>query len=1130
MDVKRILHGILAGILILAFIVPDVRVYAQGVIPLPQAGAGSALSPAFSPVLLKGIKVRVNDPFRFDFILDKGNGTATAAQIKSDATRLIKYFLASLTIPESDLWVNLSPYEKDRIIPDAFGQTGMGRDLLGLDYLLKKTMAMLLHPDGAVGKKFWEKLYARAYEVYGTTDIPIDTFNKVWITTDSAEIYARSKDEGTPVQAAVAFVTATHLKVMLESDYVAMSRQRDMAEPLATAAPGDRQFLAKEIIRDVVIPVLEKEVNEGRDFSQLRQIYTSLVLATWYKKELTNALVTMVYADQGKVAGITHHDPGMQQKIWDSYAETFRKGVYNLIREEVDPASGETLPRKYFSGGVVLHGRYKKTEKMPSAGSADDYAMVNVDLAQEDNKAAATLSEIIGSSDELASKFKLFGKGKLSEKVKVLLSSIDALIQENKTKEFVQVMLDIMEAVTPDAGNRIVNFLQEEIGKKFPTKDLVDEDPLLKLFANDPGEQEMLREAVNSDPEYIINTALKDLLKKEVLPPEDVKAAKRTALLLQCLYKFPQARVPLRHLVDLESSGILDLLDHAIKGPVFKGDRSVSEQERSIRSAILNDNGPLLVRLISEIPCSEAKRSKVLLLIQRTLPRYGYSLVDIDRIADSVPPVSDRIDKDTVIHLQLATIDLLLNDTAITKELILEKVQKVFENVRKILPDNPKIYQELIAKVRAEAGLGSVQIGYLNQLAEKHKGNENALFAAVTQARTAALLGFDEKDIAVLKAFQFLKKHKTHPTLQRIRQYIEDTESDIDPRTIDKPLALQGFFKAIINLSLFNEQDIYLKEYQALEDFDRKSPARGYAALVMAMMEETGADRETVQEYLTSKKVSPSDQEELLKANVYPVYFLKSAYVNKKHLVIMTQDVKDAVEKILNGIADGNQNIPNIYRTTLGSQNKLAVYIRIDGMIGKRDFKQAGLSDDEITALVDTLSNNENNLISALYAQSIYTLQSGDIKKFTAIIKRIVSSSYSQDKLIDLFKTAQKNRKVVIVAFGAVADFKMSSSSSSMSPDFEAHLKALPKKGSIDAIPVYADQAMSLEKDLGGIDLDPAAMKLSVHTDAAHAGAPGVPFTITPEQLAALRRDLQGLKPVIVNMTQHAQLGSFLEL
>ena len=30
-------------------------------------------------------------------------------QLKTEATKLIKYFLASLTIPEKDLWVNLKP-------------------------------------------------------------------------------------------------------------------------------------------------------------------------------------------------------------------------------------------------------------------------------------------------------------------------------------------------------------------------------------------------------------------------------------------------------------------------------------------------------------------------------------------------------------------------------------------------------------------------------------------------------------------------------------------------------------------------------------------------------------------------------------------------------------------------------------------------------------------------------------------------------------------------------------------------------------------------------------------------------------------------------------------------------------
>ena len=135
MNTGQLIHKFLASMLILAFLVSDVRVYAQGVIQLPVPGTRLALSPLFAPSLLKGIKVYRNDPFRFDFILDKGDATATDEQVKIDSTRLIKYFLASLTVPEKDLWVNLSPYEKDRIVPEAFGQTEMGRDLLAQDYI-----------------------------------------------------------------------------------------------------------------------------------------------------------------------------------------------------------------------------------------------------------------------------------------------------------------------------------------------------------------------------------------------------------------------------------------------------------------------------------------------------------------------------------------------------------------------------------------------------------------------------------------------------------------------------------------------------------------------------------------------------------------------------------------------------------------------------------------------------------------------------------------------------------------------------------------------------------------------------------------------------------------------------------
>ena len=72
---------------------------------LPAPGDMVHLSLPIDPPILKGIKVHTDNPFRFDFILDKGNSELNNDQLKDESSKLIKYFLASLTIPEKDLWV-----------------------------------------------------------------------------------------------------------------------------------------------------------------------------------------------------------------------------------------------------------------------------------------------------------------------------------------------------------------------------------------------------------------------------------------------------------------------------------------------------------------------------------------------------------------------------------------------------------------------------------------------------------------------------------------------------------------------------------------------------------------------------------------------------------------------------------------------------------------------------------------------------------------------------------------------------------------------------------------------------------------------------------------------------------------
>jgi len=367
--------------------------------------------------MLKGIKAHPDNPFRFDFILDKGDSGIADDQLKDESTKLIKYFLASITVPEKDLWVNLSPYEKDRIIPKSFGLTEMGRDLLAEDYMLKQITASLIYPEEQVGKKFWKRIYEEAVRKYGTTNIPVNTFNKVWIIPEKAVVYENAK-------AGTAYVVESKLKVMLEEDYLSLQKHSDVgagSQPAQERAPtrgaptvNNLHSLASQIVREIVIPELTTEINEGKNFAQLRQVYNSLILATWYKKKIKDSILAQVYADRNKVAGVGYDrsliakpstippvslqndvssinnvslrgasetsDEAILKRttnpnkiaspsarndtseggvndvdlIYQRYLKAFKKGVYNYIKEEQDPMTQEVIPRKYFSGGVVL--------------------------------------------------------------------------------------------------------------------------------------------------------------------------------------------------------------------------------------------------------------------------------------------------------------------------------------------------------------------------------------------------------------------------------------------------------------------------------------------------------------------------------------------------------------------------------------------------------------------------------------------------------------------------------------------------------------------------------------------------------------------------------------------------------
>lgn len=396
---KNLLYRIFSLFLAVAFaasLIAPTASYAQTapqtILNLPVPGTMVAPGPVFTPPLIQGMTIHPDNPLEFDFIVTGGDKFLDGSAFNEESKKLIKYFLASLTVPEDELWVNLSPYEKDRIIPDSFGQTEMGRDLLAQDYILKQLSASLMYPEEDLGRKFWDRVREKARTEYGTTEIPMDTFNKIWIVPEKAVVHQNGPN---------VFVLESRLKVMLEEDYLALEKNLDHA----VNAPEGRKMnaMTSAVVRELLIPEIEKEVNEGKTFANLRQIFHSMILATWYKQNLKEGLLGKIYVDQNKIEGVDVEDKQVKDKIYAQYVESLKKGVYNYIKEDYDPVTKSDVPRKYFSGGVVgkfaIAGGVRQTEWLSPGQARDiltqlsDGRSVHVRLAEVSARDAWELQE-----------------------------------------------------------------------------------------------------------------------------------------------------------------------------------------------------------------------------------------------------------------------------------------------------------------------------------------------------------------------------------------------------------------------------------------------------------------------------------------------------------------------------------------------------------------------------------------------------------------------------------------------------------------------------------------------------------------------------------------------------------------
>lgn len=331
----------LSGLYSIVFLYHPTQSYAQpgilssGAMPLVSQTLNSNQSSFF----MKGVKTFSSEPFKFDFLVENNAVLDHSEKIEKDISKLLKYFMASLAIPNDELWVNLSPDEEDRVISESFSETDMGRDMLTQDYFLKQITSSLTNPEGELGDRFWNNLYARIYDQTGSLDFDLKAFNRVWIVPDQAEVIVTEN---------TAMVGAATFKVLLDRDYQQISQN----EMFLDSEMNKAQKIYDDVLKEVIIPVLEDEVNSGKNFIPLRQIFHALILATWFKRSLKQSVFNQAYADKTNVNGIGIEDPLMKEKIYQRYLDAYRQGVYDMIKEEYDPQEQKLVSRQYFSGGV----------------------------------------------------------------------------------------------------------------------------------------------------------------------------------------------------------------------------------------------------------------------------------------------------------------------------------------------------------------------------------------------------------------------------------------------------------------------------------------------------------------------------------------------------------------------------------------------------------------------------------------------------------------------------------------------------------------------------------------------------------------------------------------------------------
>src|SRR3989339_2074724 len=246
-------------------------------------GPNLTVSDKFRPINLRyfSYQPKTND---FQILLDKGDyqepslhlrGAGRVDVLKREASMLLDYFKIGLSLPNDKFWVNLRPDSQDEIIDEELAKTDLGKVMLEADLKLKQDTALFTSPKTPQGKEYWNKLYQKAGELFGTENITIPTLTRPWIVPgeiilrESSDDNSKTSHGASTERSRSAYIYKANLKVMLEEDYLKNSNQKPVTSNQIYSFNDPRlkelNLYSTQLIRELILPKLTQKVNSSKD-------------------------------------------------------------------------------------------------------------------------------------------------------------------------------------------------------------------------------------------------------------------------------------------------------------------------------------------------------------------------------------------------------------------------------------------------------------------------------------------------------------------------------------------------------------------------------------------------------------------------------------------------------------------------------------------------------------------------------------------------------------------------------------------------------------------------------------------------------------------------------------------------